>query len=88
MALGQGNSAVDSSVTRPEDIMREAAVAGGHFVQVGLGHLMLAASTAARGCVAIDRLCRRPTAADEYLSRNPPHSSFVSEKPSRFGILA
>ena len=34
MALGQGNSAVDWAVTRPEDIMREAAVAGGHFVQV------------------------------------------------------
>lgn len=34
MALGQGNSAVDSSVTRPEDIMREGAVAGGHLVQV------------------------------------------------------
>lgn len=36
MALREESCALDWAATRPEDITREAAVAGGHFVQVGL----------------------------------------------------
>jgi hypothetical protein len=36
MALREGNSALHCAATRPEDITPAAAVAGGHFVQVGL----------------------------------------------------